>query len=118
MLTGGSLALANAKLLLHAGSADQDQQLRTDLQNKYCCKGDCIAMMCITRRELRAEIHQELLGPLAGALDWKQQTPSAQHPPPVTFPKKWSSPPDSKSNKPRYISLDVSEKGKQPTAES
>ena len=66
-------------------------------------------MMCITRRELCAEIHQEL-GPLAGALDWKQQTPSAQHSPPVTFPKKWSSPMAPKSNKPRYISLDVSGK--------
>jgi hypothetical protein len=91
MLTDGSLALANAKLLLHADSADQDQRLRTGWQNKCCYKGDCIAMMCITRRQLCAEIHQEL-GPLAGALDWKQQTPPAQHSPPVTFPKKWSSP--------------------------
>ena len=68
MLTDGSLALANAKLLLHADSADQDQRLRTGWQTKCCCKGDCIAMLCVTRRELCAEIHQEL-GPLAGALD-------------------------------------------------
>ena len=73
MLTDGSLALANAKLLLHADSADQDQRLRTGWQNKYCCKGDCIAMMCITRRELCAEIHQEL-GPLAGHGSWDDFT--------------------------------------------